>query len=188
MTTSGFFDFQDPFDIMVGLWNGMTTTYDDHGHYRNSVASLVRVSWVRKGKLLRYQQQELADLDQVLAGNPHKQALATIISHDFDMAVTGKSCHSTTTHKEKMAMKGVETQPGTYLFHLSFPMGDYYNNQYFVGPNERHIIGPFVPASGGREFTFAVAQTFTRISYDPQFDVKSRKADARASSRARPRK
>lgn len=85
-------------------------------------------------------------------------------------------------------MKGVETQPGTYLFHLSFPMGDYYNNQYFVGPNERHIIGPFVPASGGREFTFAVAQTFTRISYDPQFDVKSRRADARASSRARPRK
>lgn len=188
MTTTGFFDFQDPFDIMVGLWNGMTTTYDDQGHYRNSVASLVRVSWVRKGKVLRYQQQELADLDQVLAGNPHKQALATIISHDFDMAVTGKSCRSTTTHKEKMAMKGVETQPGTYLFHLSFPMGDYYNNQYFVGPNERHIIGPFVPASGGREFTFAVAQTFTRISYDPQFDVKSRKAEARANSRARPRK
>jgi hypothetical protein len=180
MASTGFFDFQDPFDIMVGLWNGMTTTYDAEGHYRNSVASLVRVSWVRKGKTLRYQQEELANLDQVLAGNPHKDILASIISHDFDMAVKGKSCHSTTTHKEKMSMKGTETQPGTYLFHLSFPQGDYYNNQYFVGANERHIIGPFVAANGGRDFSFVVAQTFTRISYDPQFDVKSRKADARA--------
>lgn len=180
MVSSSFFDFQDPFDIMVGLWNGMTTTYDVHGHYQNSVASLVRVSWVRNGKLLRYQQQELANLDQVLDGNPHKEVLARIISHDFDMAVKGKACQSTTTHKEKMSMKGVETQPGTYLFHLNFPQGDYYNNQYFVGANERHIIGPFVPASGGRDFSFVVAQTFTRISYDPQFDVKSRKSDARA--------
>lgn len=180
MASTGVFDFQDPFDIMVGLWNGMTTTYDVHGHYQNSVASLVRVSWARKGKLLRYQQQELANLDQVLDGNPHKEVLARIISHDFDMAVKGKACQSTTTHKEKMSMKGVETQPGTYLFHLNFPQGDYYNNQYFVGANERHIIGPFVPASGGRDFSFVVAQTFTRISYDPQFDVKSRKADARA--------
>ena len=31
--------------------------------------------------------------------------------------------------------------------------GDYYNNQYFVGANERHIIGPFVPADGGRDLT-----------------------------------
>lgn len=180
MASTGFFDFQDPFDIMVGLWNGMTTTYDVHGHYQNSVASLVRVSWARKGKLLRYQQQELANLDQVLEGNPHKEVLARIISHDFDMAVKGKACQSTTTHKEKMSMKGVETQPGTYLFHLNFPQGDYYNNQYYVGANERHIIGPFVPASGGRDFSFVVAQTFTRISYDPQFDVKSRRADAKA--------
>jgi hypothetical protein len=135
---------------------------------------------VRKGKTLRYQQEELANLDQVLAGNPHKDILASIISHDFDMAVKGKSCRSTSTHKEKMSMKGTETQPGTYLFHLSFPQGDYYNNQYFVGANERHIIGPFVAANGGRDFSFVVAQTFTRISYDPQFDVKSRKADARA--------
>jgi hypothetical protein len=180
MTTAGFFDFQDPFDIMVGLWNGMTTTYDEHGHYQNSVASLVRVSWVKKGKTLRYQQQELADLDAVLKGNPNKAILAHIISHDFDMAVKGKACQGTVNNnKEKMSMKGVETRPGTYLFHLTFPQGDYYNNQYFTGANERHIIGPFIAASGGRDFSFVVAQTFTRVSYDPQFDVKSRKADAR---------
>ena len=183
MATAGFFDFQDPFDIMVGLWNGMTTTYDEHGHYQNSVASLVRVSWVRKGKTLRYQQEELANLDQVLEGSPHKDILASIISHDFDMAVKGKACQSTNTHKEKMSMKGVETRPGTYLFHLNFPQGDYYNNQYFTGPNERHIIGPFVAADGGRDFSFVVAQTFTRISYDPQFDVKSRKADTKTRRR-----
>ena len=142
MATAGFFDFQDPFGIMVGLWNGMTTTYDEKGHYQNSVASLVRVSWVRKGKTLRYQQEELANLDQVLAGNPHKDILASIISHDFDMAVKGKACQSTNTHKEKMSMKGVETQPGTYLFHLNFPQGDYYNTQaqgiYSAGPSERY--------------------------------------------------
>lgn len=179
MTSAGFFDFQDPFDIMVGLWNGMTTTFDEHGHYQNSVASLVRISWVRKGKLLRYQQQELANLDEVLKGNPHKDALAQIISHDFDMKVTGKACQSTTTHGETMSMKGVETRPGTYLFHLQFAQGDYYNNQYFQGPNERHIIGPFVAKSAGRDFSFVVSQTFTRVSYDPDFVVKSQKADAK---------
>jgi hypothetical protein len=184
MTASaGFFDFQDPFDIMVGLWNGMTTTYDEHGHYQNSVASLVRVSWIKKGKTLRYQQEELANLDQVLQGNPNKDVLAHIISHDFDMAVKGKACQSTTTNKEKISMKGVETRPGIYMFHLSFPQGDYYNNQYFTNPNERHIIGPFLPASGGRDFSFVVAQTFTRISYNPQFDVISRKIDAKLRAR-----
>ncbi len=183
MASTGFFDFQAPFDIMVGLWNGMTTTYDEHGHYQNSVASLVRVSWVRKGKTLNYEQQELANLDEVLKGNPNKEVLGRIISHDFNMAVTGKACRSTTTNREKMSMKGVETRPGTYLFHLAFPEGDYYNNQYFSGPNERNIIGPFVAASGGREFSFVVTQTFTRISYDPQFDVESRKADAKSGRR-----
>ena len=186
MTSTGSFDFQDPFDIMVGLWNGMTTTFDEHGHYANSVASLVRVSWVRKGKILRYQQEELANLDQALEGNPHKNVLAQIISHDFDMAVVGKACHSTVAKKEQMSMKGVETRPGTYLFHLKFPMGDYYNNQYFTGPNKRDIIGPFVP-SDSREFKFVVAQTFTRISYDPKFDLKGRRADAQAA-RSRSRK
>ena len=43
------------------------------------------------------------------------------------------------------------------------------------------VLRPFTGAAadGGRDFSFVVAQTFTRISYDPQFDVKSRKADAR---------
>ncbi len=179
MTTAGFFDFQDPFDIMVGLWNGMTTAYDEHGHYQNSVASEVRVSWLKKGKVLRYQQQELANLDDALEHNPNKEVLAQIISHDFDMAVKGKSCQSTKVKGEKMSMKGVETRPGTYLFHLNFPQGDYYNNQYFSSPNERHIIGPFLPATSGRDFSFVVAQTFTRISYDPDFLVKGRKEDAK---------
>ncbi|MEM8665045.1 MAG: hypothetical protein AAGF49_13110 [Pseudomonadota bacterium] len=64
-----------------------------------------------------------------------------------------------------VGVAGAESTPGTYLFHLTFPFGNYYNNQYFTTPNERRIIGPYVPA-GGVAFSGVVAQTFTRISYD----------------------
>ena len=176
-TPEGFFDFQDPFDIMVGLWSGMTTSFDEHGHYESSVASLVRISWVKKDEILHYQQKELANLDQALRGNPRKEVLANIISHDFSMAVEGKACHSVKVKGEKLSMKGVETRPGVYLFHLTFPQGDYYNNQIYAGANERHIIGPFVPKGRGRAFNCVVSQTFTRISYDPDFVRKGRMED-----------
>lgn len=160
------FDFAEPFDIMLGTWNGITTVYDDKGRYQASVASMVYMSWVKKGSVLRYVQNELANLDEALDVHPHKAVVASIVRHDFELKVAGKACFTTGKRAEKVSLQGTETSPGTYIFHLTFPEGDYYNNQYFSSPNERHIIGPFVPAGKDRAFSMVVAQTFTRVSYD----------------------
>jgi hypothetical protein len=160
------FDYADPYDIMVGTWNGITTSFGPDGRYLASVASLVYMSWVKRGSLLRYVQEEIANLDEVLDEHPHRSVMSQIVKHDFLLAVDGKACHSTGKHAEQVTLEGTETRPGTYIFHLTFPQGDYYNNQYFASPNERHIIGPFIPAGKSRKVGMVVAQTFTRVSYD----------------------
>jgi hypothetical protein len=165
MSSHTAFDYAIPYDIMVGRWSGMTTTFDARGEYVDSVASLVTIYWKEPHTLLHYEQQELADLDAVLTDNAYKAAVVKIVSHDFDLKITGKSCTST-RNKENVRCVGAETSPGIYLFHLTFPgFGHYYNNQYFTNPNERHIIGPFVHCDQ-HDPQFIVAQTFTRISYD----------------------
>jgi hypothetical protein len=161
------YDYADPYDLMIGQWSGITTAYDGHGKYLSTVASEVIVSWVKPGKVLRYQQRELADLDEVLKNHPHKPVMVQIVNHDFELGISGAACKTVGKRKEKVSLQGTATTPGVYLFHLTFPEGDYYNNQYFSGPNERHIIGPFVPSGTGRAFSMAVSQTFTRISYEP---------------------
>lgn len=167
------FDYADPYDIMLGTWNGITTSFGPDGRYLASVASIVYMSWAKKGSLLRYVQEEIANLDEVLDQHPHKGVMSQIVKHDFLLAVDGKACRTTGKHAEQVSLEGTETRPGTYIFHLTFPQGDYYNNQYFASPNERHIIGPFIPAGKSRKVGMVVSQTFTRVSYDvinPKFD------------------
>ena len=175
------FDYARPYDLMVGLWNGMATSYDAQGRYLTSVPSLVAIYWKRPYTLLHYRQDELPDLDERLEGHPHASAMAKIIHHNFDLKITGKSCVSTAASHDDVRVAGTETRPGIYLFHLMFKEGHYYNNQYFTDPNERQIIGPFVattnpaePASRRRstsaapvgEIQVVVAQTFSRLSYE----------------------
>ena len=179
MTRPTDFDYARPYDLMVGLWAGMATSYDAHGQYLISVPSLVAIYWERPYTVLHYRQDEMADLDERLEGHPHPSALAKIIHHNFNLKITGKRCVSTKASHKDVQVEGTETRPGTYLFHLMFEEGHYYNNQYFTDPNERQIIGPFVAVRGqlpgkrrGSEpavagaITVVVAQTFTRISYD----------------------
>ena len=171
MSAHTVFDYATAYDIMVGRWSGMTTTYDAKGEYVDSVASLVTMYWKKPHTLLHYEQEELSDLDDVLRNNPHKVAVANIVRHKFDLRIAGKSC-SSEQNEENVKCVGAETSPGIYLFHLYFPkFGHYYNNQYFTNPNERHIIGPFVP-NQTYDPQFIVAQTFTRISYDVPEEYK----------------
>lgn len=151
-----------PFDIMVGLWTGHSVMYDDRGAYQYTGPSLCAIYWKTPGELLHYWQKDLGDLDELLE-HPHQEDLSDIVViRDFDLLVNGKSCKSV---HESPAVSGVESTPGTYLFDLALGAGHYYNNQYFTNPNERHIIGPYVP-DGGSGIAVVVAQTFTRISYE----------------------
>ena len=75
--------------------------------------------------------------------------------------------------KEKNQRSSASRPDRELIFSTSrYQQGHYYNNQYFMSPNERHIIGPYVatdgstPAQPSGEVTCIVAQTFTRVSYD----------------------
>ena len=175
MSPESNFDYAKPFDVMVGMWSGLSTSFSPKGEYLCSVPSFVYLYW-HSPTVLHYRQDELPDLDRALVKNQvHLDALTKIIHHDFDLKISGKACVSSVDSKNGMRVVGTETRPGVYLFHLMFKEGDYYNNQYFTNPNERHIIGPYIArqerkkggsGSSGGEIAVVVAQTFTRISYD----------------------
>lgn len=173
---SSSFDYGTPFDIMVGLWDGMTTVYTTTGKYSHSYAGRVLIYWVKRGELLRYLQSE-ADFDDLTLPvpdkiyhahlvEPHKFDIARIVRHRFDLRVTGKYCESTDETSEEMKVVGTETQPGIYHFQLALQQsnGVYYNNQYFANPNERHIIGPYLRPPVHRPYLI-VSQTFARVTY-----------------------
>ncbi len=167
MTTPTTFDYAQPFDIMIGMWTGHSITYDEKGNYLYTGPSILTIDWKVPGKVMHYRQEDLGNLDDLLDDHLHRKALKEMFAlREFDLQVDGKSCESTTG---PIKVKGAESSPGTYLFHLNFPQGDYYNNQFFLNPNQRRIIGPYVPrnADGTNDgFKFVVSQTFERISYE----------------------
>ena len=131
--------------------------------------------------MLRYFQEDMGAMEEFAAEHlDHEQALFdTVQTRAFDLIIdpdSPKACFS--SPESPIRVQGVESRPGTYLFHLDFPAdpddtgsqgGNYYNNQYFANPNERHIIGPYVPngatALKPSDFNSVISQTFTRISY-----------------------
>ncbi|MEO8035893.1 MAG: hypothetical protein ABI837_15760 [Acidobacteriota bacterium] len=167
------FDYSVPYELMVGVWTGITTSFLPNGAYQSTVPSRVYMYWKVPGEVLHYEQQELPDLDAMLDKNhPHRAVFKKIVSHDFDLRINGKACTSE-KNKENVSCVGAETTPGTYLFHLHFPkFGHYYNNQYFSTANERHIIGPYI-SNNSHDVGMVVAQTFTRISYEVSEELRN---------------
>jgi hypothetical protein len=195
-----------PYELMVGYWAGIASVYDDKGVYQDSVQSRVAIYWHIPNKLLHFHQDQ-EDSVEALLNDPHYNTNDVTAVRNFsqltvDLEVTGKSCSGEDEHSGTTIV-GVETRPDIYLFHLRTKdktgryYADYYNNQYFVGPNERHIIGPYVLAapatraalqkySSERKGTdpagyfptgtirFVIAQTFTRISYEIPEHLRTR--------------
>ncbi|MEM9221339.1 MAG: hypothetical protein AAGB11_02910 [Pseudomonadota bacterium] len=163
MTKTSSQDYATPFQIMMGAWTGHSILYDAKGKYLYTGPSLVAVYWMVPGEVMRYKQEDFGNLDSVVLDHEHGENLKDLIKlREFDLVIDGKSCKSA---DGEVGVTGAESSPGTYLFHLKFPWGDYYNNQFFENPNERRIIGPYVP-KGGTAFSGVVSQTFSRISYD----------------------
>jgi hypothetical protein len=160
-------DFANPYDLMVGLWGGMATLYNGKGAFLSLTPSMVAVYWKQRPTLLCYRQLEEPDLlSKFSATESHPAILRTTINIHFDLKVSGKHCESATLHGPGLQhVEGTETRPGIYIFNLQFRGGRYYNNQYFMDANERHIIGPYI-RDNSPEVAFVVAQAFTRVSYD----------------------
>jgi hypothetical protein len=198
------FDYALPYDLMVGYWAGIATVYDDNGVYQDSIQSRVAIYWHVRSKVLHFQQNQEDSVEPLLNGPGYDRndvmAVRNFSQMTVDLKVKGKSC-SGEDKQSGTLISGVETRPGIYLFHLRTRdangryFADYYNNQYFVSPNERHIIGPYVmaaPATAAARRKFApahkgldvpayfptgkvrlvIAQIFTRISYDVPKELK----------------
>jgi hypothetical protein len=92
-----------------------------------------------------------------------------VVILDFDFHVD----HNHGTGKSgEVEITGTLTRPDHYHFLLKSKDGQWYNNHHFMGPNERHILGPFVEAGSDGQIASVVAQTFTRLSYDVPEEFK----------------
>lgn len=177
------FDYENPFDIMVGAWAGHSISYDPKGGYQFTVPSLCWIHWVDPDKKtrLRYFQEDQGNIDNLVIWHEegHQEVENTVLTRAFDLIVDGKSCTSDphTSEAARCKVEGLQSRPGNFIFHLNilpfegndkqkaFPGANYYNNQYFINPNERQIIGPYILDDGTMNLTTVIAQTFSRISY-----------------------
>ena len=206
MTPQNTFDYARPYDLMVGYWAGIASVFNDAGVYQDSIQSRVAIYWHVPNKMLHFRQAQEDSVEDLLnnAGYDSRDvaAVRSFAQLNVDLKIAGKTC-SGEDRKSGTVITGIETRPDIYLFHLrtrdehGHYYADYYNNQYFVSPNERHIIGPYVmaaPATGAARRQFApaqkgadspayfptgtvravIAQVFTRISYDVPKALKSR--------------
>jgi hypothetical protein len=200
------FDYALPYDLMAGYWAGIATVYDDKGVYQDSIQSRAAIYWHPHKKLLHFRQDEEDSVEALLNDPKYAKhdvaAVRSFVHLNVDFAVKGKAS-SGEDRKSGALVTGVETRPGIYLFHLRTRdehghfYADYYNNQYFVDANERHIIGPCImapsatPAARKRfsmaqkagdapgyfppgTIKFVIAQVFTRISYEVPEELKDR--------------
>ena len=163
-------DYSTPYDLMVGLWNGISTVYDAKGEYVYSTASLVGIYW-KKGKkrpaLLSFRQLEAPKLR--ISAESVGLVPPVLPGAIFDLQIDGKSCRSTATEGALQSVEGTQISPDTYVIVLTVEsngqVGRFYNNQYFINPNERRVIGPYF-VGDSPIISNTVAQVFTRISYD----------------------
>ena len=176
------FDYENPFDIMVGAWAGHSIAYDKHGAYKATVPSLCWIRWIGEGKKrLRYFQEDQGDLDYLIIRHEesYDEVENTVKARAFDLLIDGKTCISDphTSEAARCKVEGMQSRPGNFIFHLNIlpyetsdkekhPGAHYYNNQYFMNPNERQIIGPYILDDGNMKLEQVIAQTFSRISYD----------------------
>jgi hypothetical protein len=188
------FDFSDPYDIMAGMWTGLTIIYDRTGEYLSSAASNVAIYWDEPHKLMHFRQGEEETIPPLFSANVEALGASALrrkeqsaLTSDLlsrvdrfkDKAYLDQVAAVTTTEFDLhisgkyatasspvMDVTGVNSRPDVYLFHLRLKDGSqsWFNNQYFTNANERQIVGPQLDKDG--QIQLVVAQTFSRVSYD----------------------
>jgi hypothetical protein len=188
------FDFSDPYDIMAGMWTGLTIIYDRTGEYLSSAASNVAIYWDEPHKLMHFRQGEEETIPPLFSANVEALGASALrrkeqsaLTSDLlsrvdrfkDKAYLDQVAAVTTTEFDlhisgkyatasspMMDVTGVNSRPDVYLFHLRLKDGSqsWFNNQYFTNANERQIVGPQLDKDG--QIQLVVAQTFSRVSYD----------------------
>jgi hypothetical protein len=159
MMTRSEFDYAIPYNIFVGFWTGIATTFSPKGEFCESWANNVAIFWESPYKLLHFRQDPLADAVEKALRLP--EVTRKLISQEFDLSVQGK--YATSLPGGDFANVGAETTPDVYIFHVSAGGQSWFNCQYCGTANERRIIGPQMENGN---VTLVISQTFTRISYE----------------------
>lgn len=162
------FDFAAPYELMVGVWDGLSSVYTAEEKFLGSWASRVVIYWKEPGKVLCFRQvQQSAPIAFDVGNDEHVATMDQLRTRDefhVDFHIDGKRGRGR-SEVDGRQYEGFETTPGTYLFHIRTPKGCFYNNQFFPNPNERRIIGPLVE-NGTMNVLLVLSQVFARISYD----------------------
>jgi hypothetical protein len=180
------FDYDKPYDILVGHWVGAASIYSPKGTYLISTKSYVSVYW-EQPNILSF--RESADDDLEFTGQPKEyldprdadgiaeaykaqpqigvsQSLRVLT---YNFTVDGTYCE--TDQNAEVSVTGRQTRPDTYQFHVikKRKEGDHhvYNSHYLPTPNDWHITGPIVGRVENVEGVvgLAVVQNFKRIAY-----------------------
>jgi len=172
MSTRPSFDFAEPYELMVGVWDGISAVYTADDHFVGSWASRVVIYWKPKRILCFRQVQQGEPIVFDTRNDAHAAAMSRSRGYDeyhVDFHIEGKRGQGRS--EDGRIYEGFETTPGTYLFHIRTPKGCFYNNQFFPNPNERRIIGPFVE-NETMNVLQVLSQAFTRISYEVPDEYK----------------
>ncbi len=184
MSANSAFDYDIPFDIMVGYWVGSASIYSPHGVYLMSTKSYVSVYWEKPYTKLSF--RESAEDDYAFTGvqsdyvdtrkngaKPQGIALSSnsaLRILQYDLTVKGPYCSG--GNPNTVYLTGRQTRPDVYQFHVKKLESDghhhhVYNSHHLPSPDDWHIIGPIVGRIGdvGGEVGLAVTQFFRRISY-----------------------
>jgi hypothetical protein len=157
------FDYAIPYDIMIGFWAGIAIVYDPKGNYLGSATSHLATYWEKRYTRLHFRQTQQSGGSTGKGRFALKKPVSSVVILDYDLHIDDKHAEGVSGN---VRITGTGTRPDHYHFLLKSKEGQWYNNHHFMGPNERHVLGPFVEAGGDGEIASVVAQTFTRLSYE----------------------
>jgi hypothetical protein len=188
MSAKSAFDYDIPFDIMVGHWVGTAGIYSRKGRYFMSTKSYVSIYWEEPYTKLSFRESAEDDYEFKGAASDYidprePEAIAKALGENaalapdsgalrvlqYDLTVHGPHCCG---ESGAFSLDGRQTHPDAYSFHVKKEEDDgvyhhVYNSHHLPTPDDWHIMGPIVGPINGEdgEVGLAVVQFFRRISY-----------------------
>jgi hypothetical protein len=134
------------FDCFMGVWEGLSKTFDENGNFLESTPVHMEIRWINAETF--HQLEHIKNLYQI-----GEVALHT------DITVNGKTANAKTDH---LQLQATALTPGTFLFRVESGVSHttLHNTHCFLDKNNRRVVTHKL--RDGKTFVFQV-QDFTRI-------------------------
>jgi hypothetical protein len=163
-------DYATPYDIMVGVWDGMARVYSRQGDYDQSFTALgsIVVYWKSKYSLLSFTEGKL-DAGTQKAFIQAQKGKRIGFTPEYVLTVQGTHCYYH-PNNGTVIIDGDRTHPDEYEFHLINNQTSHHirNTHRFPSPNEWQVSGIVSDSNGN--IGALVEQTFRRISSEVPAD------------------